>query len=243
MDREYRTATEAWPDEDLALRATAAGTGVEGLRFAGYAAAFDRPSEPMPGGRAGTFREVVAPGAFDRTLAQRGQQVKMFWNHDQNDLLASVKAGTLGIEPDARGLNTWSDLPDTTVGRHKAELVRRGDADSMSFGFLPVKDEWTPDGKTRTLVEVRLFEVSIVAAWPAYRATSATVRTLAEEIDAEPDELAGAFRVLRDAEGRLADDQVRLLMAAINSRREHPAIVATTLADYRERFAARGYRV
>jgi phage head maturation protease len=58
--------------------------------------------------------------------------------------------------------------------------MRRGDVDSMSFGFSVPKggDTWSPDGATRELREVRLHEVSIVTAFPAYAATTAGVRSL-----------------------------------------------------------------
>jgi len=79
------------------------------------------------------------------------------------------------------------------MGRDAAELLRRGDVDSMSFGFSVPRggDEWSDDGMRRTLKSVRLHEVSIVA-FPAYSGTAGTtsVRGLAAiakraEVDAD----------------------------------------------------------
>ena len=66
-------------------------------------------------------------------------------------------------------------MPNTSLGRDTAELLKRGDVDSMSFGFsVPAGgDEWSQDGTQRTLKSVRLHEVSIVA-FPAYSATAGT---------------------------------------------------------------------
>jgi hypothetical protein len=58
--------------------------------------------------------------------------------------------------------------------------MKRGDVSSMSFGFSvpPKGDKWSQDGATRELHQVRLHEVSIVTGFPAYEATTASVRSL-----------------------------------------------------------------
>ena len=66
--------------------------------------------------------------------------------------------------------------------------MRRGDLNRCSFGFFPVRETWDEKAKprVRTLHEVKLFDVSIVAR-PAYPATEAKVRKeLADDgLDAE----------------------------------------------------------
>jgi uncharacterized protein len=156
-----------------------------GMQFSGYAAMFDSPSEPLP------FTEVIAPGAFKRSLASRND-VKLLWNHDTGIVLGSTRAGTLQLVEDGQGLKAIADLPDTQAGRDAATLMKRGDVANMSFGFTVPKggDSWSADGQTRTLNSVRLHEVSIVA-FPAYQATSASVRS-----SIDTDELAGALEKL-----------------------------------------------
>jgi len=78
------------------------------------------------------------------------------------------------LSEDARGLKVTATLPDTTLGRDIAELVRTGVVDSMSFGFSVRKDSWSKDGSTRYLEDVSLYEVSLVST-PAYEATAGTV--------------------------------------------------------------------
>jgi len=139
-----------------------------GMTFEGYAAVFNSPSEPLP------FTEKIAPGAFHRSLRSRND-IKLLWNHDTGSVLGSSRAGTLSMVEDGYGLKVRAELPNTSLGRDTAELLRRGDVDSMSFGFsVPAGgDEWSNDGKERTLRSVRLHEVSIVA-FPAYSATAGT---------------------------------------------------------------------
>jgi hypothetical protein len=108
----------------------------------------------------------------------------------------------------------------------------------MSFGFQAIRDAWNEDLTERTLLEVRLFEVSPVTGWPAYPATTAMVRHLAEELDEAVEPLQAAFRVLADENGRLTVEQRDLLLRAINVRTDAP-LVAPTLATYRAKFAAR----
>lgn len=141
----------------------------DGNTFTGYAALFNSPSEPLP------FREIIAPGAFKRSLRSRND-VKLLWNHDSGQVLASTRSGTLRLEEDSRGLKVIASLPDTSTGRDAKELISKGIVDAMSFGFtVPAGgDSWSADGQTRTLKSVRLLETSIVA-WPAYSATSGTV--------------------------------------------------------------------
>jgi HK97 family phage prohead protease len=185
------------------------------MTFEGYAAVFNTPSEPLP------FIERIAPGAFKRSIEARND-IKLLWNHDSGTVLGSTRAGTLKLQEDARGLKVIARLPNTTAGRDASELLRRGDVDSMSFGFsVPAGgDEWSQDGSERTLRSVRLHEVSIVA-WPAYSSTAGTtsVRGLdrvAERANVDADALADAIVKLEEGK-ELSEDEGRLLNQAISS--------------------------
>lgn len=213
--REVRVAVDTWPTADLEIRAEG-----DGMTFRGYAAVFDSWSEDLGG-----FREKIAPGAFTRTL-KRDRNLRMFLNHNTDSLLATTRAKTLTLTEDSKGLLAEARLPDTSLGRDTAELLRRGDIDSMSFGFsVDAKaQQWSEDGSERTLTDIRLYEVSPVTGWPAYPATSASVRELAETIDVEVDALAEAFKILRDAESRLSQDQHDLLIRLINAKSDLPVV-------------------
>jgi HK97 family phage prohead protease len=186
-----------------------------GMRFSGYAAVFNSPSEPLP------FTEVIAPGAFRSTLRARND-IKFLWNHDAGEILGSTRAGTLSLTEDNYGLKVDGLLPNTSRGRDVAELLRRGDVDAMSFGFSVPSggDDWSEDGAQRTLRSVRLHEVSVVA-WPAYTATAGTVSVrgldkVASRSGIDADALADA--VLKLEEGNdLTPDEGRLIYQAVDS--------------------------
>ena len=198
----------------------------DGMSFTGYAAVFNSDSEPLP------FIERIMPGAFKKSLKGRNT-IKMYMNHDSSMLLASTRSKTLRLEEDSRGLLVNADLPDTTVGRDLSVLMKRGDVDSMSFGFSVPSggDKWSDDGMTRELRQVRLHEVSVVTGFPAYKATSATVRSLdilAERTGVDADKLAEAITIL-EAGGTLSDESADLLSGAVSKLRAEPAKVPSSV--------------
>lgn len=143
--------------------------GEDAPTIEGYAALFNSMSEDLGG-----FREVIAPGAFSATL---GEDVRALWNHDENIVLGRTRAGTLTIAEDERGLRAVISPPASAAAY--LESMRRGDVDQMSFGFRTEDDKWEMrNGEpVRTLLKVRLFDVSVVT-YPAYPETSAAVRSL-----------------------------------------------------------------
>lgn len=216
MEYERRDASVAWPEIDMEVRAVG-----DGMEFTGYAAVFDSPSEDLGG-----FREVIKPGAFTRSInAARngGRDIKAFLNHNSDVVLGSTRAKTLRLTEDARGLLAEITLPDSVWGQPVAAAVRRGDISSMSFGFsvTPKGDSWNDTRTERTLHEVRLFEVSPVTGWPAYAATSASVRTLIDAIDWKDEE--SAQRIADD----LTDEQRDILLRVLNRRSPTPLVTPT----------------
>jgi HK97 family phage prohead protease len=136
----------------------------------GYAAVYNSDSEWMGG-----FYEQISTGAFDYVM---DDDVRAYFNHDENLLLGRVSSGTLRIGTDKKGLWYEVDLPNTTYARDLAELMKRGDVNQSSFAFLIDQDRWEErDGKTYRIIEKvsRLLDVSPVAQ-PAYpEATSGLV--------------------------------------------------------------------
>jgi len=186
-----------------------------GMTFEGYAAIFDSPSEPLP------FIERIKRGAFNRSLKQARNDIKLLWNHDTSAVLGSTRAGTLRLAEDDKGLKVTATLPNTSNGRDAAVLLKRGDVDSMSFGFsVPAGgDTWNQEGTERTLKSVRLHEVSIVA-FPAYTSTAGTTSVrglakLAERALLDVDELADAMLLLEEGKD-LTPEAADLLRTAIS---------------------------
>jgi len=200
----------------------------EGMRFSGYAAVFNSPSEPLP------FTEVIERGAFHKTLRSKND-VKFLWNHDSGEILGSTRAKTLSLIEDERGLRVEGLLPNTSRGRDVAELLRRGDVDSMSFGFsVPAGgDDWSKDGAQRTLKSVRLHEVSLVA-FPAYPETAGlqSVRgfdKVAQRAEVDPDQLADAWIKVEQGQS-LTEDEGRLLKQVVDALVPQPEQAEATEA-------------
>lgn len=148
------------------------------LTAVGYAATFDRFSQNLGG-----FVEQIRSNAFVSTLKQA--DVRALFNHEPDHLLGRSTTGTLRLSEDDHGLHYEVDLPNTTLGRDVAELLRRGDISGSSFGFRTISDEWgeTDDGyPLRTLTEVALRDVGPVT-FPAYTSTEASLRSLADDRD------------------------------------------------------------
>ena len=195
----------------------------DGMSFTGYAAVFNSPSEPLP------FTEVIKEGAFKRSLKSRNE-IKLFMNHNTDVVLGSTRAGTLKLSEDSRGLLAQAELPDTSAGRDLSVLMKRGDVSSMSFGFSvpPKGDSWSQDGATRELHQVRLHEVSIVTGFPAYEATTASVRSLdilAQRTAVDVDALSDAILKLEAGETLDADHADLITEVVTKLRADQPSAV------------------
>lgn len=154
--------------------------------LSGYAIMWNRYSQNLGG-----FVEQVDPRAADKSLAD-GLDVLCRYQHDDQHLLGRTASGTLTLEKDGTGLRyDVPELPDTTSGRDVAELARRGDVTHSSFAFQTLEDDWslTDQGfPLRTLLAVRLVDVAPVVS-PAYLDTTAAVRSLAEHVHADPEDV------------------------------------------------------
>lgn len=160
------------------LRVDDAGDGSPG-RLVGYAAVFN--VDTIINSWEGRFVERIAPGAFRKTLAERGDRVKVLFNHGFDPSIGDKPLGKPEVQrEDKRGL--WVEVPldDTSYNRDLAASLRSGALDGQSFRFSVTREEWQePDEDdelpVRTIHEVRLYEYGPVT-FPAYEATTAGVR-------------------------------------------------------------------
>lgn len=196
--------------------------GDGGLHFEGYAAIFDSPSEPLP------FIERIQRGAFQRSIKARND-IKMLWNHDAGQPLASTRSGTLSLYEDERGLRVEAELAPTTLGRDIAVLTRTKVVDSMSFGFSVIRDSWNEDGSERTLHSVRLHEVSLVS-FPAYQSTAGTtsvrgLEKVARSVSVDADALADTLLKVESGQNISADEREVLakVLEQLGPQDEKPA--------------------
>lgn len=145
------------------------------LKIGGYAATFNAEATGL------NFREVIAPGAFKRSLGTENP-VFLLVNHDTESLpLASTRSGTLKLNEDEVGLRMEADLdPSNPRAQELASALRRGDVDKMSFAFTVNAGGEVREEGLRTLTDLDLYEVSVVTL-PAYDSTSVGMRSAQEQ--------------------------------------------------------------
>jgi hypothetical protein len=182
----------------------------------GHASAFDSPYTITD--MYGEYEEVVRPGAFDRTI--REQDVRLYVNHD-GMALARTSAGNLELREDKVGLAYEAELdPSISIVSDLTKLMRAGVMRESSFAFQPIKQKWSADYTRRELLEVKLFDVSVVSL-PANPAASAGVRN-AELVrwiaELEPLELAGELRSAGVGAGSVLEAIGRLAGATAEAR-------------------------
>lgn len=132
--------------------------------------------------------DVVAEGAFRKSISERGDRIAVLWQHDPRIPVGKA----IQLAEDSRGLRTVTQFNrDTDWGRNAFHAIKAGDVTGVSIGFdlVPGKHAVEPvDGKaTRVIREVKLWEYSFVT-FPANeeaRVTSAKgMPTLAEAAEA-----------------------------------------------------------
>ena len=157
----------------------------DGQKIVGYAAVFNSFSQDLGG-----FKEIIRPGAFDRSLAS-GADVRALVDHDSSKIIGRTKSGTAKLTVDQRGLRYEITPPDTTAANDLMKSMKRGDVDGSSFAFTAAQggDKWRKEGgqTIRELHDVDLYDVSVVT-YPAYTASEASLRSLNAVKDAPPAE-------------------------------------------------------
>jgi HK97 family phage prohead protease len=138
--------------------------------FAGYASLF---------GKADLGRDMVMPGAFRASLARRGVAgVKLLFQHDPAEPIGVW----LEIREDGNGLFVKGRL---TTGVERARevlsLMRAGALDGLSIGYRTVRGLTDPKSGIRRLMEVDLWEISVVTfpMLPEARVSSVKSRRVA----------------------------------------------------------------
>jgi HK97 family phage prohead protease len=119
--------------------------------FEGYASLF---------GVADGAGDVMASGAFAASLRARGPgQVRMLYQHSTHEPIGVWEA----ITEDARGLYVRGRLiTDVPRGRDVRILIGEGALNGLSIGFRTVRAKRDAATGLRTLLEVSLWEISIV---------------------------------------------------------------------------------
>lgn len=165
------------PLSDISVRSEGDGRTVEA-----YASVFDTPQEIRD--RDGHYEEIIDRGAFDRTLAERGDRLQVMFNHGRTmygtpSERFSMPIGTpIEVKVDGSGLFTRSKIAKTELGDEILALVNDGAIRGMSFsgGFLETRDERPAQRgglpvKVRTEISLREYGPTPFPAYDAARIT------------------------------------------------------------------------
>lgn len=123
--------------------------------FEGYASVFNNKD---------SYGDIVRPGAYTKTLMERGNKVKVLYNHNWDNLIGTpkqMKEDTYGLWVQAQIITALS------LGKDVLELMRAGALSEMSIGYQAIKYNYLSDDTDsywpgRELLEVKLFEFSPV---------------------------------------------------------------------------------
>ena len=121
----------------------------EGGSFAGYARVF----EVIDG-----HKDVILPGAFRRTIQDRGSKIKLLWQHRMDEPIGVITE----LREDKRGLYVEGQLLlDVQRAQEAYALLKSGAIDGLSIGYKVIDAEMNAEG-VRLIKEVELFEISLV---------------------------------------------------------------------------------
>ncbi len=173
------------------------------FQLVGRAISYNTPSAidvPAPG-----WREVVAPGAFKKTLSAGDCDIRALWAHDSSKPLGRQKNGTLKLQDGNGGLDFVLQLDRTSQFHQDCfASVKRGDVDAMSFCFTCDDDKIDDVAKIRTVTAATLLEISFVT-FPAYdKGTSAEARAALARGKKAVREAREAIEMLRRAAQAMA---------------------------------------
>lgn len=156
------------------------------LQIEGYALVFNEPSKVLD-----DFTEIIQPQALNGVDLS---EVLLLADHDYGKPLASVKAGTLQLDIDDKGLHFVAQLDDqVSYAKDVLENIKNGNISSMSFRFDVADggDQFTEDEQgnvTRTILQIQnLYEISTVTI-PAYDSSSVDTRSYEKFIDDKKEE-------------------------------------------------------
>jgi HK97 family phage prohead protease len=186
IERPARTLYRAVAaDYSLSASGNAAGNG---KTLTGYFSVFSRWTE-ISSAVEGHFMEMIQPGAFKKTLQERGNRIPVMFSHGHDPVIGLQILGAVrDIAEDANGVryevSLFDGLPQLLLeglragsygASFRAKLVRD------RFTARPGKSSHNPTGLPESVVtELNLREFGPVAT-PAYADTTAEIRSLTDQ--------------------------------------------------------------
>lgn len=182
----------------------------------------------------GRFLERIAKGAFVKTFAERGDQIRCLFNHGYDPQIGDKILGVPKVlRDDAVGAYYEVELLDANYVRELVPGLKAGGYGS-SFRFEVIAEEWNEEPGTsdhnpqglpeRTIREVRVHEFGPVT-FPANPEATAGVRSATDLLAQRNPEAYAALRAASPTTSRTPADGDAVTGAARNTDdgpRQHP---------------------
>lgn len=171
--------------------------------------------------------DVIAAGAFTKTLQENGPQGKNRVWHLMNHSTDKPVAKPYKLEEDSFGLKSYIKMPNTTLGNDLYELYKDGHITEHSIGFNVVKSMQKSD--FNEITEIKLYEGSSVL-WGA-NSNTPTVSVKAEMKTDVIDQIQKTIKSLRngnftDATFELLELRLKQLQQFLSEIKAEESIVA-----------------
>jgi len=106
--------------------------------------------------------DVIEPGAFTKTIMERGPQgkqlIKYLLDHDKNKVVAKMN----NLYEDQRGLRYEAKIGTHAAGQDFQKMIESELINQHSFGFRTIKEEYDQEAKMNRIREVMMYEGSAV---------------------------------------------------------------------------------
>ena len=161
--------------------------------FTGYAAVF---------GNRDSYGDIIEPGAFAKTIADKGGAFPVLWQHDPWE---PIGASTV-MQEDEKGLYVEAgvSMEASGKGRLAIDLLKRKAIRGLSIGYQVVQK--SIEAGDRRLTEIKLWEFSVVT-FPANELALVTgvkserlVKALAQWAEQDPDGFRATTTALLEPE-------------------------------------------
>lgn len=106
--------------------------------------------------------DVIEPGAFSKTVMERGPQgkqlIKYLLDHDKNKVVAKIT----NLYEDEKGLRYEAKIGSHNAGQDFQKMIESELINQHSFGFRTIKEMYDDQAKANLIKEVMMYEGSAV---------------------------------------------------------------------------------
>lgn len=184
--------------------------------------------------------DIIAPGAFAKTIREKKGEVPILWQHDQRE---PIGLGTLTDSKE--GLQIEGQLVlESPVAQKAYALMKARVLKGLSIGYDTVVSEYDNANDIRTLKELKLWEVSVVTFAMNPLAEVTSVKQMQAELEAAIETVAQHAQSIAEAHksGRTISaatrDRLNAAHEAMKTATSHISALLVTSDDDADKAAA-----